>query len=328
LSRSAITRRARAAAAIALGLLFGLATWASLARPGWHADYETLDNAARMLAAGRLPYGFKSDAFGGAPVLHPPPMLWLLGLATWLPPAAAGGVVFGLGTALLAYLLTARAWWPLYAIASGPYFYAAGIGQLAPWAALPVVAPASLGVLAALKPSTGLAALAASPSWRVALRTAALLAAVVALTFIVHPGWLVPYLRGLGMTFQHGSPALERPGAALAVLALFRWRDSGARLLVALVLVPHALYWYDEVLLLAALPRSKAEALALSAFATAGWVAWQATSFATGEPFLLLAPDFVAASCYVPALFVVLRHPLAPDGSPWWLARLRAPRRA
>jgi hypothetical protein len=314
------TRRARVLAAVAIGLLSGVFCGLCLARPGFDSDFAPIYNGTRLLLDGVVPYGFMQyngrPVFGGGWLYYPLPMLWLTSLVAWLPLPVAGGVLFGVGSALVAYAVTREEWWRLHLFASAPFVVAASIGQLSPWLFLPVVASWA-GVFCTLKPSVGLAAFAARPSWRTVV--ACLVVGVA--TLVAVPSWVRLWLIGVGSSPQHVIPLVAVPGGVLLALAALRWRTPGARLLLALACIPQNPFWYDQLLLFA-IPRSRQESIALTAFTQVGFAAFMVTAFASGEPYQLVARPFVMGFCYIPALFLVLRHPLR-DGQPGWLVSLR-----
>lgn len=115
------------------------------------------------------------------------------------------------------------------------------IGQWSPLLAAAALAPA-LGALAAVKPTLGRAMLAYRARWRAALPAAAVLAA----SLVVLPGWPRGWLANLAHVEGHPAPAFTAAGCAL-LLALLRWRQPEARLLVVLACGPQLLFFADQL---------------------------------------------------------------------------------
>jgi hypothetical protein len=169
---------------------------------------------------------------------------------------------------------------------------------------LAALAPAA-GPLWILKPSLGLAALAYRPSLLAAAGGCAILLA----SLLVLPGWLPQWLEGAAASPQHIAPILAGWGGPLLVLAALRWRTPAGRLLLVMSCVPQFLFFYDQ-LLFWLIPRSRRESLWLTVCNVVGALGWIVASYWTDEPYQQLARPFVIASCYFPALALVLRAPL------------------
>jgi hypothetical protein len=313
---------------LSIGLVAGAFAWAILARPGFDGDIEFAWKGAFLLASGVNPYGITMwhgvELFGGAPLYYPPPTLWVLLPLVRVSSALAGGIVVALSAALLAVALARDARWRLGVFASGSFVLAASLGQWAPLLSVALLVP-GLGWLAVLKPSTGLAVFVARPS----VRAGCIIAALLALSVILMPSWPQLYLAGVRESIQHVSPVAAVWYGPVLLLGLIRWRRAEARLLVALACIPHMLFFYDELLLLVAVPTSKRELLFLRAANILGVLAWLAYCLVRPVPYQLVARPFVLASCYLPALVLVLRRP--NEGPiPVWLegliAAVRAPR--
>jgi hypothetical protein len=80
-----------------------------------------------------------------------------------------------------------------------------------------------------------------------------------------------------------------------------------------MTIVPHALFFYDE-LPLWLVTQTRREAMALTGLSWLGWLAWNITSpGAKGvDPAV-----WAVTSLYVPALFMVLRRPNEGPAPPW-----------
>ncbi len=121
--------------------------------------------AARDLLAGADPYARPYHALA---VPYPLPAVFIGLPLAWLSDRAAAGVFIDLSSALLAYVSTARAWWPLLVFVSAPYVAAMRIVQ---WSPLILAAPSL--------PALGLALLPLLRRWRDQRVATLLLAAVL-----------------------------------------------------------------------------------------------------------------------------------------------------
>lgn len=243
-------------------------------------------------------------------------------------PAQLGAALFaGVGTALLAYGVTARAWWPLWLFASNPAITAVALGQFSPLLMGAALLPPFAGLLT-IKPSLGLALWVYRPVWRSAVIGGLALAAVA---FALEPAWPAHWLAALrtNPVAWQLAPPIARPGGAVLLLAALRWRRPEARLLLALACVPTTLVFYDQLaLFLVARRWWQAAGLAALTFALReganAWIAARPLSPAAQMDvvwagFLLLL--------YLPCLAMVLARPNAGP-LPRWAERatVRLPR--
>jgi hypothetical protein len=316
--------RPRLAVALLIGLGAGLFTAFSLGRPEFHGDFEFPWWGARLLLEGVNPYGLVeyggATPYGGAPLFYPLPTLWLLAPLAWLPAPLAGGIVFGLSSAGMAFAFTRDGWWRLHVFMSGSFVMAASLGQWSPLLMLAALVPAA-GPLWIVKPSIGLAALAYRPTVFGAITGAA----VMLLSVLLLPSWLPQWLEGGALSVQHVIPALTIWGGPLLLLAALRWRTPAGRLLLVMSCVPQFLFFYDQ-LLFWLIPRTRRESLWLSICNVVGMLLWIATSYWTDQPYQQIARPFVMGACYFPALMLVIREP-ARRGAAWVLDRWTSQRR-
>jgi len=130
---------------------------------------------------------------------------------------------------------------------------------------------------------------------------------VVAISFLLMPGWVSPWLNAVGET-KRITMALM-PFGQLVLLSALRWKRRDGRLLVAMAVVPHSTNPYDMLYPLT-VAHSTREASMLAALS---WVAFVG-------PFLLSprAPYVVwmrtsawlaLVLLYLPATWLVLRRP-------------------
>ena len=83
-----------------------------------------------------------------------------------------------------------------------------------------------------------------------------------------------------------------------------------------MTIVPHGLFFYDE-LPLWLVAETRREALALTGFSWAGWLAW---NIASPGPNVVDSATWAVAALYIPALVMVLRRP-NEGPMPSWVER-------
>jgi hypothetical protein len=197
---------------------------------------------------------------------------------------------FRYGRGLPAALLSASF---LSALMQGQWSPLLTPGAVLPWA----------GALWVAKPSIGLALAVAYPSRQAAWGMAALLAA----SFAVQPGWVADWFQALQST-NHVVLALQ-PGGFLLLAALIRWREPEGRLLAAFVCVPQTPALY-ETLPLFLIPRSRWGGYLLAGLSlVATWVMRSALPVYAGTPIeesLARRWPVMFWLMYLPALLLVL----------------------
>ena len=291
-----------------LGLLAGLGG-ASLGALFWSpahpSDLWQVWAAVQALNAGQNPY----DVVGpGKPFPWPIPLVYpmtaalILSPIAWLPLWATDLAFVGIGSAALAYALTRRtgvhpACW---VFASAAYLSAVQGSQ---WSVLFTAASQLpwLTVVYAAKPTLAAALWIAYPSWQGLLLPLFAGAASV----VLWPWWpaawaemwsAASYLRA-PITF-HGGPVL--------LAALWQWRRSEARLLVALACIPHTTFLYEGVPLFLIVKR--AEEGVYLAIATAFVAVLYRGTYPTFEDHLAAAGQWMVWLLYLPCLVMVLRR--------------------
>ncbi len=265
------------------------------------SDFDASWAAARALRAGADPYAAIQSPPWPWTLQYPLPAVLVAWPFSFLPLAAARGAFIAASVGLLAYAATRTAWWPLLMLLGGPMLVALNSVQWTPLMTAAVLA-GPLGAVLAAKPTTALPLLAAYP------RRPALLgiAALTALAFAVRPDWVAGWLAALGGAPHQ--PAILRPGGALLLLALLRWRQPEGRQLAALALVPLSPHLYEAVPL-ALVARTRRELLAFTVCGTLGlgahylWPARQVPDHGTAQWLIVLL------AAYLPALVIVLRRP-------------------
>lgn len=308
---SAVTpnRRARASAAIAIGLLAGALCTLKAIRNAVTMDFEFFWRASRLFAAGVNPYPLRPGD-PGWPLpdawFYPGPALIVMWPLQGLMFPVAAGLFFGGGTAWLAWRLSKDGMWRLWVLGGPALIMAAMLGQWSPLITVGALIPAA-GFLLACKPTLGLACFVYRPTWVAALSVAL----ICMLSLVLLPTWPMEWLTNLRLvanhpTAEHPSPIVKPLGWVL-VLALARWRQPEARLLFAMACVPQLLYFADQ-LPLGLVARKRGEAVALGWCGITSAVTWFVL-LPDGAPYVATAAPYVMVGMYLPALIVVLRRP-------------------
>jgi hypothetical protein len=230
-----------------------------------------------------------------------PALIFMLPLAE-LSLRIAGALFIGASSAWLSWILTESGAWRLWLLGTPAFVMAARLGQWSPVITAAALVP-SAGFLLSSKPTLGFAAFFYRPTWRGAIGVVAILAVSVA----VMPTWPVEWLANLHSVRSHPAP-IATPFGWLLLLALFRWRQPEARLLVAMACIPQLLFFADQ-LALGLVARTKAEAEFYAGCGIAAFLVWL-LRLSPHDPNLTgLAAPYVMLGCYLPALAIVLHHP-------------------
>ena len=290
---------------VAIGMAAaGLPLWLRLSGRSVVFDFDQIWLAARALIHGSDPYAAVARGFS-MPFYYPLPAA-IIGLPFAVVPIAWAGPLFvGVAFGLLAYGLVGRGPWALIGLLSWPALQAVQQCQWSPVFAAAALLP-WLGWLTTAKPTNGLIAAGAYFSRRWFRFNLAIGLVLVCLSFALWPPWLAEWLTAVRGA-HHFVPLMLRPGGALLLLSLVRWRRPEARLLTLAALVPQTGAAYDA-LLLVLVPSSRREALAfgLLSFGTIPFlVPWQGP----GDAFVrMLAHNqsVYLVMLYLPALCLVL----------------------
>lgn len=287
------------------------AIWALILVAPGRTDMDQIWYAARALLAGQDPYSIigPGRAYDFPWPFYYPLTAALLGLPLALLPLPFARTAFvALGGALIGYVIARfrPQLWPL-AFAQ-PFGNAASTGQWSLYLTASMVLP-WLGPIAAAKPNVALALLAGARSKRQVMWLVFGCGAVLVLSLIVRPDWPWAWRATLAGA-AHFRPLIVRPGGVLMLLALVRWRDPDARLLLALALVPQTGIWYEAAPALFVL-RTWREALVIAVLSQIAHLAaaWHAAGF-VAETWHI--GTLTLWSVLLPALFMVL-----------WRSRLR-----
>jgi hypothetical protein len=236
--------RNRMLVAATIGVGSGMLCWFWLKQSHLGAgDFNWSILAAQDLLAHRNPYQRPMQLYPLTAALFGLPFCWMR-------PAIAGGLFYGLSSALLAFGISRHGYYRLLVFLAYPYW--AGLIE-AQWPALILagafVAPLLPASLA--KPQLGLPILLTAPTKRGLLLCVILLA----VTFVLMPAWPWQWWQQLG-AYARFIPFLVFPGPLLA-LALFRYRQGDARLLLLASLMPQR--WFYDAFILWFIPKSRRE---------------------------------------------------------------------
>jgi hypothetical protein len=304
--------------AIVIGSVLGWWTYARLAAnlAPFAVDFTYAWRAAGHLAAGRDPYQHMPPGpyAQSGPFLYPLPAAIVALPVGRLSAAVAGGLFFGVSSALFAWAIARDAYWKLTFLASPAFVLSYLNIQWAPLVIAGALIPA-LGWIVATKPNLGLIALAYRPR----KSTVILAGLFVVLSVIWIPQWPREWLQHVRLQQAPHQPAVLWPLGAVGLLGLLRWRTPGGRTVAAMTVVPVSSLPYDHVFMWLAV-RTWKESVALT---VTGWIAYLVV-LATAPHDLTTRPQFVqlvlALGIYVPATLIVLRHPNA-GAVPAWLER-------
>lgn len=301
-------RARRVAVAIALGAACGVASWLATRLPGFgQQDFSVWWMAARAILHGQNPYTTIVGISGRPAFYHPLPAAIATIPLAWLPPTIAGPIFIGASCAALAYVATAKAWWPLIMFLSGSMLASVMQAQWAPLLTAGILAPA-LTWIGVVKPNIGLGMLAYRPS----IRTIAAMTLIGLASIAFRPTWPREWLASVSTSPFYFSP-VQTIGGGVLLLALLKWRRPEARLLTVLAVLPSAPIPY-EALPLFVIPQTRYEMMALTILSDAMYTATMnlsaqhemAAYYAAGRPAIVWLS-------FVPALVLVLRRPNEGD---------------
>jgi hypothetical protein len=239
--------RWRIAVSSAIGLASGLFCWFMVKRIyQGAADFGWAIYAAQRFLAHQNPYDTPLEQY-------PLTAAFLALPFVRLQPEVAAGLFYGISSALLAFGLTRRGYQRLFIFLAFPYW--AGL-ITAQWSTIitasaffPLLLPVTMA-----KPQIGLPVFLTHANRRGILACLAL----GILTLVFMPNWPLLWLRQLG-NYQHFIPFLVLPGPLL-LLALLRYRDRDAVLLLLAALAPQR--WFFDSFILWLIPKSRREILA------------------------------------------------------------------
>jgi hypothetical protein len=295
------------AIALAAGVLAGLHHW--LLEPQNLAyDFTWPWRAARYLLAGVDPYmaiqptgAFPFDATFKYPL---PAAIVALPVAN-VGPFLALGLFAAASAGALAYAIfrTGEERWPI--LISAPMIVTILSGQWSALLAAGFLLP-TLSIFWVCKPTLGAALWLGRPT-KAAVVGGFLL---IALSFLLLPSWPAGWLTAVRTDPAHHYLApISLLGGPIILLALLRWRQPEARLLLGLACVPQVLTFYNALpVLLAA--RTMRESLVAATLASLGWFGWSQLlgDAPLSSQYPVYAGYWMLGFAYLPALIMVLRR--------------------
>jgi hypothetical protein len=311
----------RVGVSLLIGIAAGLACFAKISSVRAADDFSLYWLGARALIEGKNPYVVvqAGGAFNlDAPFVYPLTTAMMgVPFALWLSPIWGATIFVALSAAMLAWGITQDGFARLPVFASAPFLWACTSGQLSPLLTAGALLPA-VGWLAPVKPNVGMATLAYRPSrWSVA---GSLLFVVASL--VINPRWPVEWMAALSRFnwahFGKGVP-VTLFGGPLLLLALTRWRRREARLFLILSCVPQTLMFYDQ-LPLWLIPQTRLRSMSFSLVSLIGLILADAAlpDARTYAQVGLVYWPMILATCYLPALAMILREPNTGQ-VPLWL---------
>ena len=251
--------RTRVLISTAIGLASGALCWLLLVHlQQGSADLQWAIRAARYAVSGKNPYDTPLEQYPLTGAFFALPLAWVR-------PEVAGGLFYGISSALLAFGLSRRGYHCLLVFLAYPYWAGTFTVQWPPLIMASAFFPLLLPVTMA-KPQVGLPVALTHLSKRGILACAV----VVALTLVVMPRWPLLWMKQLG-NYEHFIPLLVLPGPLLA-LALLRWRDRDGWLLFLTACMPQR--WFFDALILWLIPKTRREIL-ITVFLSWGAGIWR-----------------------------------------------------
>lgn len=253
--------------------------------------------SARDLWQGRDPY-----AYPIAPdlVSYPLPAALFAFPFALFPDEIGAGLFFGLSSALLAWcLLHYEKPWALLIFLSWPFFYGLLFAQWPPLLVCLWFIPSLLPVVL-IKPHI---ALPLALTGRISPTGIILSVLLLIGSLIVYPSWPLVWLQQVQTYQGFRSPLFVLPFGPLVLLALFRWRERRAWLLVLMALMPQRVVYDQLALLLIATNRRE-----LLTLVVCSWMTLPLLLFADGW---LSLPGgwqlWIVLTLYLPALVILMR---------------------
>jgi hypothetical protein len=313
IERRTDTSRQRLAVATAVGLMAAaLALLIHRLAPGKLPDIGILLEVSRGYLHGHNPY----DVMGPGKAVEFPelmayPFTEVLLLAPFavLPNPVAETLVVALTCGLWSWALLGSRHYRVGLIGglSLAALFVTGEGQWSPLLIAAALTP-SLGWLLAIKPTIGLALFSAFPSWKTLVGGAAF----VFVALVLYPLWPFEWYRTT-RTVHHLVAIVTRPGGFLVLLALVRWKEPTARLLVALSCIPHTTLPY-ETLYLFLIPQTTGRAWVLCFLSYLAPILVGPVNSMTVE-YVQRYADAILWTAYIPCAAMLL-FPPKPAGTP------------
>jgi hypothetical protein len=250
------------------------------------ADFQWALHLAQRLLAGQNPYDTPLEQYPLPAALFALPFVRLQ-------PETAAALFYGLSSAALAFGLTRHSYRGLLVFLAYPYWAGMLAVQWSPVIAASAFFPLLLPLTMA-KPQIGLPVFLTHSS----RRGVVLSLLVGAVTLAIMPKWPLIWIGQLGH-YEHFIPLLVLPGPLL-LLALFRYRDRDAILLLLAACMPQR--WFFDAFILWLIPKSRREIVWTVFFSWgAGLWRWYHVPHSFAE-----VGEWAVVFLYLPVLAVVL----------------------
>ncbi len=287
----------RIAVSAAIGLASGVFCWFLMKH--FHqdaADFRWALHLAHRLLARQNPYDTPLEQYPVTAGLFALPFVRLQ-------PQIAAGTFWGLSSAMLAFGLTRHSFRGLLIFLAYPYWAGLLTVQWSPMIAASAFFPLLLPVTMA-KPQIGLPVFLTRASGRGVVACLV----VGALSLAIMPRWPELWIAQM-KNYEHFVPLLVLPGPVLS-LALFRYRDRDAILLLLAACMPQR--WFFDSFILWLIPKSRREILATVFFSWgAGIWRWYYVPHSFTE-----VGRWAVIFLYLPMLVVVLSRRYRQPDSP------------
>jgi hypothetical protein len=221
---------------------------------------------------------------------------------TWLPDQLAGAAFIGVTSGLLAYVLARKDRWRLGLFLSAPAFVTIYTAQWSFLIAAFLLIP-QFQFLLLCKPNIGMAAFLYQPT----IKGIISILLGIGISLIFFPTWVMDWLRTLSYTARFHIPPVFSLLILFSVFCLIKFKLPEGRLLMALLIVPQALFFYDQ-LLLWFVPKTSIELWGFNLLSWIGYIIWriQLKGLPDTGQFVPTAKPFVLWFIYFPAIIILL----------------------
>lgn len=292
--------------------------------PGSRSDFSQARFGAEAILHGGNPYKLsgRGRVFDAPrPVLYPATTYVAAIPFTFVSDHLASVIFVAVSAFLLGYGATAGSWHRLPMFPSIAFLSSIHLAQWSPLMTAAYFLPA-VAAIGLVKPQSILPVIAADRSWSSARSFAAGSIVLLAVSFILAPGWLAQWL-GVIRENRDLTPPLFHTGGPLILLVLLRWRRKEAWLVALSACMPQTWGWYNTLILLA-IARTYREACVLSLVSSAGFMLAVYLIRDSSSPATYPAwGAMMVAFAYLPATIAVLKRP-SEGVVPAWLRVLAA----
>jgi len=293
LTTHSASMRMRLLIAALIGLVAGVLCWAILYRNHQEAgDFRWAMRAAQALLHRQNPYTTPLQRYPLHAAFFALPFVRM-------PMEVAGGLFFGISSAILAFGLTRQSYTRLFIFLAFPYWSSLLTAQWTPLVMGMAFFPLLIVTLLA-KPQNAIPVAISHITWRGVVGGLVLLAA----SLLVMPHWPQSWL-GQMSYYEHFVPFLVFPGPVLC-LAIARREDPDTALLLVAALMPQR--WFYDTFILWLIPKTRQEILATVFLSwVPALIRWYTTPTSMTQ-----VGRWAVLWIYLPMLFVLLLRLPAP----------------